>query len=124
MAENIIVTTGIYDLLKEQIRRRRVTKEVEDRLTEELKYAQQVLRRELPDDVVTVNRRVRIKDLNQNKEETYQFVSTGKQKIKKGKYSIMCDMGMATVGYRAGETITWPFPDGERQIKILSVEPL
>ena len=46
MSETITLTTGIYDLIKDQIRRKRVSKEVEDLLTEELKTAKQVIRKE------------------------------------------------------------------------------
>ncbi|MET3732472.1 GreA/GreB family elongation factor [Moheibacter stercoris] len=124
MEKNIIVTTGIYDLIKEQIRRKQVSKEQEERLNHELKHAQQVLRRDLPNDIVTVNRRVTIKDLQTQTESTYNFVSTGKERRKKGKYSIMSEMGIATVGYKQGETISWPFDEGTKEIQILKVEML
>lgn len=47
MSEHIIVTTGIYDVIKDQLRRKRVTPEQEIRLANELKTAKQVLRRDL-----------------------------------------------------------------------------
>lgn len=122
MTENIIVTTGIYDLIKEQIRRKQVSQKEEDRLNRELKGAKQVLRRDLPEDAVTVNRRVTVKDHTQNTEETYHFVSTGKERRKKGKYSIMSEIGIATVGYKVGDTVLWPFPSGERKLEIKKVE--
>lgn len=52
----------------------------------ELKHAKQVLRRELPEDAVTVNRKVTIKDHTENKEETYLFVDTAKEKKQKGNF--------------------------------------
>lgn len=122
MSENIIVTTGIYDLIKEQIRRKQVSKQEEERLNQELRSAQQVLRKDLPENIVTVNRRVTIKDHSDNTEATYTFVSTGRERRKKGKYSIMSEMGIATVGYKEGDTITWPFPNGTKKLEILKVE--
>ena len=47
MSTNIILTTGTYDLIKDHIRRKKVNKEQEEILTNELKYAQQVLRKDL-----------------------------------------------------------------------------
>lgn len=44
MSEHIIVTTGIYDVIKDQLRRKKVTPEQEIRLANELKTAKQVLR--------------------------------------------------------------------------------
>jgi len=57
MTEQIILTTGIYDAIKEQLRRKKVSAEEETRLAAELRGAKQVLRRDLPEDVVTVDPR-------------------------------------------------------------------
>ncbi|WP_417874801.1 GreA/GreB family elongation factor [Xanthomarina gelatinilytica] len=122
MSKNIVVTTGIYDMIKDHVRRKKVTREEEDLLLLELKHAKQVLRRELPDDVVTVNRRVKIKDHTDNKEKEYMFVATTKTNNKKGKLSILCDVAVATVGRQVGDIIHWPFKDGKRTLEILKVE--
>jgi len=124
MSQQIIVTTGIYDLIKDQIRRKRVTFAEETLLTMELKNAKQVRRRELPVEVVTVNRRVTVKDHTQNKEETFIFVPTTKERKKKGKISIMSEIGIAVVGYKEGDIINWPFRNGERTIEITKVEAI
>jgi regulator of nucleoside diphosphate kinase len=122
MSENVILTTGIYDLIKDHVRRKKVTQQEEDLLLSELKNAEQVLRRDLPDNIVTVNRRVKIKDHTDNKEKEYMFVSTTKKNNKKGKFSILCDVAVATVGRQVGDVINWPFRDGERKLEILGVE--
>ncbi|HAB26584.1 MAG TPA: transcription elongation factor GreAB [Xanthomarina gelatinilytica] len=124
MSKNIVVTTGIYDMIKDHVRRKKVTREEEDLLLLELKHAKQVLRRELPDDVVTVNRRVKIKDHTDNKEKEYMFVATTKTNNKKGKLSIFCDVAVATIGRQVGDIIHWPFKDGERTLEILKVEQI
>lgn len=122
MSKSIVVTTGIYDLIKDQIRRKRVTQAEEELLSNELKHAKQVLRKELPNDVVTVNRKVTLKDHTKNEEETYIFVNSNREKKKRGKYSITSDIGLATVGHQKGDVINWPFRDGERKIEIVNVE--
>lgn len=124
MSENIILTTGIYDLIKDHIRRKKVTKQEEEILTSELKNAKQVLRKDLPDDVVTVNRRVRLKDHSTQEETEYHFVSPLKEKPKKGKQSILSSTALAIVGRKTGDVITWPFNEGEKKIEILKVEHL
>ncbi|UWX60513.1 GreA/GreB family elongation factor [Chryseobacterium oranimense] len=123
MSNPIIVTTGIYDAIKDTLRRKKVSMPEEKRLAEELRKAKQVLRRELPADVVTVNRKVTIKDHTQNFEHEYIFVPSVKAKPVKNKYSILSDIALATVGYKVGDIINWPFKDGERKIEILKVEP-
>ena len=86
MSKNIVVTTGIYDMIKDHVRRKKVTREEEDLLLLELKHAKQVLRRELPDDVVTVNRRVKIKITQITKKKNICLWQPPKQTIKKENY--------------------------------------
>lgn len=124
MSDNIIVTTGIYDAIKDHLRRKKVSKDEENRLTGELRKAKQVLRRDLPSDIVTVDRKVTIKDHTQDFEHEYIFVASTKAKPKKNKYSILSDIALATVGYKVGDVIEWPFKEGERKIEILKVEAL
>jgi regulator of nucleoside diphosphate kinase len=122
MSKNVILTTGIYDMIKDHVRRKKVTAAEEELLLLELKSAEQVLRRDLPDNIVTVNKRVKIKDHTLNKEKEYMFVATSKRNNKKGKLSILCDVAVATVGREVGDIINWPFRDGERKLEILGVE--
>src|SRR5690606_5058149 len=124
MSENVILTTGIYDLIKDHVRRKKVTKEEEELLLLELKNAKQVLRRDLPENIVTVDRRVKIKDHTDSSENEYMFVSTAKTKPKKGKFSILSEVAVATVGRQEGDIINWPFKDGERKLEILKVESI
>ena len=123
MSEKIILTTGVYDAIKEHLRRKKVSIHEENRLHTELRTAQQVLRRNLPEDVVTVDRKVTIKDHTKEDEQEYIFVSSMKAKPKKNKYSILSDIALAEVGYKVGDIIKWPFKDGERTIEIMKVEP-
>ncbi|MGU3377355.1 GreA/GreB family elongation factor [Chryseobacterium sp. M5A1_1a] len=122
MSNHIIVTTGIYDAIKETLRRKKVSIPEEKKLTEELRKAKQVLRRDLPADVVTVERKVTLKDHTLDFEHEYIFVPSVKEKLKKNKHSILSDIALAVVGYKVGDIIDWPFRDGERKIEILKVE--
>ena len=122
MTENIVLTTGVYDLIKDHLRRKRTTKEEEQILLDQLKGATQVLRKELPEGVVTVNCEVNVKDMATNEEEKYLFVQTNREKVKKGKYSILSPMGLAIVGNKIGDVINWPFEGGEKKLEIIGVE--
>lgn len=122
MTANIILTTGLYDLIKDQIRRKKVSKEEEDILTIELKEASQVLRRELPKDVVSVNRRVTYKNHSNQKEKTITFVSPKKSKPSLNKISILSTEGLAMIGYQTGKVIDWPSKNGNLKFEILKVE--
>lgn len=124
MSQNIILTTGIYDLIKDHVRRKKVTPAEEELLLQELKKASQVLRRNLPSDIVTVNRRITFKDHTQNEEKTVVFVGPKKSKPSKNKISILSDEGIAMVGCRSGQKIEWPSKKGLLNLEIIKVEEL
>lgn len=125
MSQNIVLTTGIYDLIKDHIKRKKVTAVEEEVLKEQLKNATQVVRRELPDDVVSIDTVVTIKDLDTNEEETYKFVPPAKAKQRNQTLSILDDMGLALVGYTVGAKIEWPYKGADlKKMEILKVERL
>lgn len=127
MSQSIVLTTGIYDLIKDHIRRKKVSAVEEEVLKEQLKNASQVTRKNLPEDVVSIDSVVTIKDLVTNEEETYKFVAPDKAKQKNQTLSILNEMGLALVGYTVGAKIEWPLKGDQEQLKrmeILKVERL
>lgn len=122
MSNSIILTTGTYDLIKDHVRRRKVTIKEEEILTNELKTASQVLRRALPADIVCVNSIVTYKNHTTDQEKTVTFVGPKKSKPSKNKISILSDEGIAMVGYKTGDIIEWPAKDGDLKLEILRVE--
>ena len=122
MLDNIILTTGTYDLIKDHVRRKKVTLKEEELLTDELKTASQVLRRDLPADIVCVNSIVTYKNHTTAQEKTVTFVGPGKSKPSKNKISILSDEGIAMVGYKIGDIIEWPTEKGDLKLEILKVE--
>ncbi len=124
MLQNVILTTGLYDLIKDHVRRKKVSPQEEELLLLELKKASQVLRRDLPPDVVSVNRKVTYKNHISNEEKTVVFVGPKKSKPSKNKVSILSDEGIAMVGYKVGNQIEWPSKKGELKLEILKVEEL
>ena len=121
MSDPIILTTGIYDLIKDQIHRKRVSPAAESRLLAELSTAKQVLRKDLPTEIITVDRVVKIKNLDTQVDRSYHFVGVGKGKLTKGKFAINCEMALATLGRKKGDIIEWPFEDGSSRIEVLQV---
>lgn len=124
MTKNIILTTGLYDMIKDHVRRKKVTPQEEDLILSELKKAQQVLRRDLPVDIVCINRRVTYMDIENCQKKTVTFVGPKKSKPSKNKISILSDEGIAMVGYREGDTIEWPSRTGNLKLEIIKVEEL
>src|SRR5262245_43572294 len=91
------------------------------RLGEELELAQVVSSREIPGDVVTMNSRARIRDLKSNEEMVFTLVFPAEADYERGRLSVLAPIGMALLGYRAGEIVEWKVPAGVRRLKIEQV---
>lgn len=122
--DRIVLSTGIYDLLKEQIRRRKLSKFNEAKLGQELRNAVQVLRKDLPADVVTVDTQVRVKDLENGEETTYKLVAPARARRKHKTLSILSPIAVAMLGYSRGAEVQWEMEDGLRRYQIVEVAPL
>lgn len=124
MSKSLILTTGIYDMIKDHVKRKKATPVQEATLLAQLKSAKQVTRKELPEDVVNIDTRATVKYLDNNEEEVFTFVAPDKAKRRNNTESIMSTMGLALVGYQAGDKLTWSFEDGEKEIELLKVEKI
>ncbi len=122
--QEILLTTGIYDLIKDHIRRKKATVEEEEALKIQLKKSKQVTRKNLPMNVVTVDAKVIVKNTVTNEEELYTFVAPDKAKRRNNTVSILSTMGLALVGCKVGDVINWNFNNEQKQLEIISVERL
>jgi regulator of nucleoside diphosphate kinase len=121
---SIILTTGMFDLLKDQIRRKKLSNINEANLIEQLKNAKQVLRKDLPDNVVDINRKVRLADVETGETYIYSFVAPEKAKPKHQTTSILSPIGLALIGYAEGTELSWEMDNGIRQYRIEEVSSL
>jgi regulator of nucleoside diphosphate kinase len=87
-------------------------------LKEELEQAEIVSSDEIPPDVVTMNSRVRLKDLDSGRESVYVLVFPRDADVAQGRISVLAPIGTAIIGYRAGDVIVWSVPAGERRFKL------
>ena len=92
-----------------------------DSLAVELARAKVVAPAEIPADVVTMNSRVRLLDLDTHEEMCYTLVFPQEADIGEAKVSVLAPIGTAVLGYRVGDTFTWPVPDGVRRFQVLEV---
>lgn len=124
MTQEIILTTGVYDLIKDHIRRKKATPEEEEILKLQLKRAKQINRKLLPLDVVTTDAKITIKDLTTDQEQVHTFVAPDKAKQRNKTESILSTMGLALVGCKVGDVINWSFDEEPKQFEIMNVERL
>jgi regulator of nucleoside diphosphate kinase len=124
MTQSIHLTTGVYDMIKDHIRRKKTSPKEEEILKEQLKNATQLTRKNLPLDVVTLDAKVTVKYLDKEQEETYTFVMPHKAKRRNNTLSILSTMGLALVGCKVGDVIHWTLDQEEKQLQIINVERL
>jgi len=72
----------------------------------------------VPHDVVTMNSRVRLKDLETNAEKTYTLVFPSEADLEQRKLSVLAPIGTAILGFRVGDTVEWQVPRGMRNLRI------
>jgi len=75
----------------------------------------------VPKDVITMNSKVRIKDMASNEEVVYTLVFPGMADIDQNKISILSPVGTALLGYEVGDIIEWKVPAGMRRLNILEI---
>jgi len=91
-------------------------------LRAELARAVVVAREMLPAGTVTVNSRVRFKDVVTGEVEEYVITWPNLADGGVERVSILAPIGTALVGYRQGDEVSWPTPGGTRRLQILDVE--
>lgn len=92
-----------------------------DGLVAELDRAHIVAPTEVPPDVVTMNSRVSVVDLDTDEEMVFTLVFHRDADISQSKISVLAPIGTAVLGYRVGDTFSWVVPDGTRRLKIREV---
>src|SRR4051812_7135379 len=93
-----------------------------DTLERELEKATIVRIADIPHNVVTMNSRVRVKDITAGREFVCQIVFPMDADSELNRISILAPIGTALLGYQAGRTVEWQMPSGKRRLKVLSVE--
>ena len=125
-AKNIVITEADYVRLQRLVESSRVFRQRDakhlDDLEQELERAAIMRAGEVPSDVVTMNSRVKVKDLNSGRISTYQIVFPAEADIAKNRISVLAPIGTGLLGYSAGTTIEWQVPSGMRRFRILEVE--
>jgi len=92
-----------------------------EKLEGELNRGKVVKSKEIPTDVITMNSKVRLKDLDTREEMIYWLVFPDDADPDQNKISILAPIGTALIGYRVGDVIEWKVPAGLRKLKVLEV---
>lgn len=90
-------------------------------LESELDRAQVVAPEAVPADVITMNSRAELLDLDTGERMEFTLVSPSEANIDEGKISVLAPLGTAMLGYRVGDEFEWTVPYGLRRLKVTNV---
>lgn len=126
MTEKVIyITDSDKKRLKQLIRDARVFGSEHEiyleKLEGELNRGKVVKSKKIPKDVITMNSKVRLKDLATREEMIYSLVFPDSADPDQNKISILAPIGTALLGYKIGDVIEWKVPAGLRKLKVLEV---
>jgi len=77
-----------------------------EELAEELLTAEVVDPTGIPPDVITMNSKVCLQDLDSGEDLVYTLVFPGDADLESGRISVLAPVGTAMIGYRKGDRIT------------------
>jgi regulator of nucleoside diphosphate kinase len=87
-------------------------------LQAELDNARIVTPAEMPPDVITMNSKARVRDLETGEEVTYTLVFPDQANIDQGRISVLAPVGTAMLGHRVGDEFEWIVPAGAVRLRV------
>jgi regulator of nucleoside diphosphate kinase len=90
-------------------------------LENELKRAQIVATDDLPPDVISMNSRAELLDLESGERMVFTLVLPVDANIDDGMISVLAPLGTAMLGYRVGDEFEWHVPYGLRRLKVINL---
>jgi regulator of nucleoside diphosphate kinase len=90
-------------------------------LERELGRAQVVAPEAVPANVITMNSRAELLDLDTGERMEFTLVFPSDANIDEGKISVLAPLGTAMLGYRVGDEFEWTVPYGLRRLKVTNV---
>jgi len=91
-------------------------------LTQELRRAVVVDPKDVFNDVITMNSRAEMRDLETGETVAFTLVFPSEANIDEEKISVLAPIGAGMLGYRVGDEFEWNVPGGLRRMKVTKVE--
>jgi regulator of nucleoside diphosphate kinase len=117
----IFITQADMKRLESLIESMKSSREDLQALCAELHQAHVVAPGDIPKDIVTMNSKAQVRDLETNEIMTYTLVFPGNANIDDGKISVLAPVGTAMLGHRAGEEFEWHVPAGPVRLRVEEV---
>ena len=91
-------------------------------LLDELQRAVIVDPKEVPNDVITMNSRADLLDLESGETLTFTLVFPAEANVEEGKISVLAPIGAGMLGYRVDNEFEWNVPAGIRRMRVTRVD--
>ncbi|HOD12297.1 MAG TPA: nucleoside diphosphate kinase regulator [Candidatus Omnitrophota bacterium] len=121
-SKTIYITDNDMRRLRELIMVARQFKKEEEKylqdLEAELNRGKIIKSQDIPQDIITMNSEVHLRDLNTKEEITYQLVFPYQADASQGRVSILAPIGTALLGYSVGDIIEWKVPAGVAKLQV------
>jgi regulator of nucleoside diphosphate kinase len=89
-----------------------------EELEEELERAEVVAPRQVPANVVTMNSEVLLSDLDSGEQLDVTLVFPGAAEAKSARISVLAPIGLALLGCRESEELSWQTPSRVRRLRV------
>ena len=90
-------------------------------LDQELIDAEAVPATDIDADVVTMNSRVRARDLESGRTQAFTLVYHGDSAVFDDRLSVLTPLGVRVLGRRVGDLVEWPVRRGVRRLRIEAI---
>ena len=84
----------------------------------ELERGKVVKPQDIPNNIITMHSKIRLRDIDTQEEMIYQLVFPNNANANQGKISILAPIGTALLGYRVGDIVKWKVPAGLTKLKV------
>lgn len=95
--------------------------EIVNRLYNEFKVAKMVPREKISESVVTMNSRVLLKEISNGREAEVTVTYPQEADVRERKVSVFSAIGVALLGRRVGDIVSWKVPTGTGRFEIVKV---
>jgi len=92
-----------------------------EELEKELNRSKIVKSKNVPENVITMNSKILLKDLDGQEEMTYKLVFPDNADSNHNKVSILAPIGIALLGYKVGDIIELKVPAGLRRLEVKKI---
>ncbi len=111
----------LLKVLRELPEKKHVTGFSVQELEDELNRGIVVSPKEVPENVITMNSRVLMRDVESGNDMTLWLVFPDKVDAVKNPVSILSPLGTAMIGYKVGDVFEWESPSGKKKIEVLDI---